>query len=343
MCVGDPQVVDPFSSDWNDSIAAHPDATIFHTSEWARVLADSYGYQPSYLRWQTFEGAKLLCLFEINSWITGRRAVSVPFSDEAPGLGFHNANEFNQILRRLGRLGIEKGWDKLEIRGAPADWLENTTNTYFSHELDLSSPVEELFSKCSDSVRRAVRKAERLAVKVEIRSDSRAVEEYFELHCITRKKHGLPPQPLRFFQNIHKHIIAAGFGFTALARLNSRNLAGAIFFIFRGKALYKFGASDPRMDIYRPSNLVMWRGIQRMISMRAKTFSFGRTDLDQDGLRRYKLGWGASEKVISYLSFDPRRDAFLDAKTYTGSNQVFRLLPIAILKRIGAVLYPHVG
>jgi len=32
--------------------------------------------------------------------------------------------------------------------------------------------------------------------------------EYYRLHCLTRKRHGLPPQPTGFFQKIQEHIIA---------------------------------------------------------------------------------------------------------------------------------------
>src|SRR5207244_13407902 len=35
--------------EWDDTISAHPDATIFHSTAWARVLADTYGHRPSYV------------------------------------------------------------------------------------------------------------------------------------------------------------------------------------------------------------------------------------------------------------------------------------------------------
>jgi hypothetical protein len=33
---------------WDDLLLAHEDYAFFHTSAWARVLSESYGYKPLY-------------------------------------------------------------------------------------------------------------------------------------------------------------------------------------------------------------------------------------------------------------------------------------------------------
>jgi CelD/BcsL family acetyltransferase involved in cellulose biosynthesis len=307
------------------------------------VLHESYGYAPYYCRWRGAGRAELFCLFEINSWLTGKRAVSLPFADEVAPLGIDSSDELRRVIKEASEIGRKRGWKRIEVRTAPREWPERTINSYYTHELDISLPIETLFKNCSESARRAVRKAERSGVQVEIRKDLKGIEEYFDLHCLTRKKHGIPPQPLHFFRNIHRHIIAGGLGFTALATLNGRALAGAVFFVFRGKALYKFGASDPRADSFRPSNLVMWEGIKKAVEQGATVLSFGRTDLGHDGLRRYKLGWGTKEKTISYLQFDVGSESFLSGKSSSRSNRVLRILPSWFLKRLGSALYPHMG
>ena len=43
---------------------------------------------------------------------------------------------------------------------------------------------------------------------VEILQSVEAVRIFYSLQCQTRKKHGLPPQPFKFFLNIHKHILS---------------------------------------------------------------------------------------------------------------------------------------
>jgi len=83
-------------------------------------------------------------------------------------------------------------------------------------------------------VRRAVRKAEKLGVTVEILKDALGIRQFYALQCQTRRKHGLPPQPFRFFQNVRKCILAEGSGIIILARL-AREQSQAASFFTRGR------------------------------------------------------------------------------------------------------------
>src|SRR5215475_1414626 len=85
--------------------------------------------------------------------------------------------------------------------------------------------------------------------------------EYYRLHCLTRKRHGLPPQPATFFQKIQEHIIAGNFGFVTLVSYKGRNIAGAVFFTFGHRAMYKFGASEIAYQHLYPNYLLFWHVI----------------------------------------------------------------------------------
>src|SRR5262245_27771741 len=68
---------------WSALIERHPRASVFHSLEWLRALHQTYGYQPVAFTTATageeLQNAILGC--RINSWLTGRRIVSLPFSD----------------------------------------------------------------------------------------------------------------------------------------------------------------------------------------------------------------------------------------------------------------------
>ena len=66
-----------------------------------------------------------------------------------------------------------------------------------------------------------------------------AVDEFYQLHVETRRRHGLPPQSASFFRNIYEHILKPGVGFIVLAQHRSRTIAAAIFFHFGNNAIYK--------------------------------------------------------------------------------------------------------
>jgi hypothetical protein len=338
--------IDPLCDpEWDTWIKDAPEATIFHTSHWAKVLSGTYGYVPHYFVAE-HSGKRIgICLAEVNSWLTGRRASSLPFTDECVVLGLNkDAASWNEVLEFSSRVARTNKWKRVEFRGVPPI-VDHAAASFYGHELDLRNTVEKLFANCESSVRRAVRKGERSGIVVDFERSRTAVQEYYRLHCLTRKKHGVPPQPFKFFEQIYLNIIEPGLGFVALGKLAGRVLAGAIFFIYEGKALYKFGASDPSADHFRPSNQVMWSAISFLVEQGSERLCFGRTSLHQEGLRKYKLGWGAKEKEIRYLQIKIKSKGYDVAPIEQGrdSNPLFSRLPLPVLKQIGVWAYPHVG
>src|SRR5262245_8974230 len=80
---------DPLSDPrWNDLLAWHPTASAFHTPAWLWALRRSYGYQPvAYTT--SAPGVPLgdgMVFCRVESWLTGRRLVSLPFSDHCTPL-----------------------------------------------------------------------------------------------------------------------------------------------------------------------------------------------------------------------------------------------------------------
>jgi lipid II:glycine glycyltransferase (peptidoglycan interpeptide bridge formation enzyme) len=207
----------------------------------------------------------------------------------------------------------------------------------------LRSEAEELFSRFASPVRRAIRKAERNGVSAPVIRNRRAIADFYRLHVQTRRRHGLPPQPASLFLNIYEHIIKAGLGFVVLAQQRSRPIAAAVFFRFGNNALYKYGASDKKFQELRANNLVMWQGIQFLARNGARKLHFGRTECENDGLRRFKLSWGTEEEIIDYFRVDPSgRECVVPAPSGSSFHKkIFARLPLALNRLAGSMIYPH--
>ena len=137
---------------------------------------------------------------------------------------------------------------------------------------------------------------------------------FYRLHVRTRRRHGLPPQPFKFFLNIQKELIDHNLGFIVLARAGSRVVAAAMFFRSGISALYKYAASDERYQQLRGSDLVLWEGIQFLIKTGSQSLHLGRTSLDNSGLRKFKLGWAVTEQMLHYFRFDVARNSWLSLR-----------------------------
>lgn len=331
-------------SQWKALLAAQPKRSFFHTAEWAKVLTDTYGYAP--VCFGSGEGGgtgSWLPLMEVDSWLTGRRGISLPFTDECEPL-CAEGDTFQKLFQEAVEFGKSRGWKHIEIRGGRELLHEVPASlSFYGHTLDLSAPPDELFSRLQSPVRRAIRKAEKSGVSTEILGTEEAMRIFYGLHCRTRKKHGQPPQPIQFFLNIHRHIVSQNQGMVVLARHQGKPIAGAVYFHSGEQAIYKFGASDDQYQELRGSNLVMWTAIAEYARRGVKRLDFGRTSLANAGLRKFKLGWGTAERTIEYVKFDLRKNQYvLDTDGTSGwQTPVFRRLPGVLSRAAGAVLYRH--
>src|SRR5262249_23617174 len=195
------RIVDPLhESGWDQLITLHRDAGCFHTSAWARVLHQTYNHNPFYL--QLFHGrtlAALIPFMEVRSPFTGRRGVCLPFSDACEPLIF-DLEAKGLVTDQLIRFARERRWKYLEIRGGKSLRLASTpSGRVYGHTLDLCSGSEDLITRFAGSVRRAIRKAERSGVNTLIERNRQAIGDFYQLHVQTRRRHGLPPQPVSFF------------------------------------------------------------------------------------------------------------------------------------------------
>jgi hypothetical protein len=329
---------------WDHLIALHRDAGCFHTSAWAKVLHKTYNHHPFYLRFSRGRRlAALVPMMEVRSAFTGRRGVCLPFSDTCEPLIF-DPDAVDLVRDRVVRFAQECRWRHLEIRGCKFfQAASSSAATFYGHTLDLRRHVDELHERFDSPVRRAIRKAERSNVSVVVGRRRQAIRDFYRLHVQTRRRHGLPPQPASFFLNIYEHIIKPGLGFVVLAQRDSHPIAAAVFFRFGKNALYKYAASDKRFQEFRANNLVMWQGIQLLLRSGVEKLHFGRTDCENDGLRRFKLSWNTQEEIIHYYRLDPSgRQCLVPPPRNSGFHKsVFCKLPLVFNRLAGSILYPH--
>ena len=150
---------------WNEFVERQPDTSVFHSAEWLEALSRTYGYRPiaytTSSSTERLENAIAFC--RVESWLTGRRLVSLPFSDHcAPLAGSHDAAAImSHVLEK--EITKEK-WRYVELRPlaplAIATGLNRTNVVYAFHELDLS-PISIPCSKTSTRIRSSERFAAR--------------------------------------------------------------------------------------------------------------------------------------------------------------------------------------
>jgi CelD/BcsL family acetyltransferase involved in cellulose biosynthesis len=341
------RIVDPDEiPEWNRLLERFPASTFFHSREWAAILRSTYGFRPRYLLLGSVgEPRAVLPLMRVDSWLTGRRGVGLPFSDECAPLST-DVGSLREVVEEARRLAGREAWRYLEIRGGLGDLEGARPSTVFhGHELPLIRDENRLFKGLDSSARRAVRKAIADGVEVGVHHSGDAMAEFQRLLALTRKRHGVPQQPDSFFRSIFATMIRDGKGCIVIARRERRPIAAGLFIEHGKRALYKFGGSDLRFQQYRGSNLVMWKAISDYAGRGFEAFDFGRTSLGNDGLRSFKRSWGSRERTISYFRHDCGSSTWTTAADRSSNRltPLFRNLPVPLSRVIGAMLYRHVA
>jgi CelD/BcsL family acetyltransferase involved in cellulose biosynthesis len=339
--------IDPLADTrWGDLLERAPDATIFHHPGWLRLLRDTYRYELTACCVETDGGlAAGLPIATVSSRLTGRRLVALPFSDlcpplvapgAAPGAGLALAGALDTLRRRQGVA--------LEVRGTGGALGGAPPGDRFHHHLLALEPdvaaVERRFAK--PQVARGVRRALREGLTTELRTDAAALDAFYDLHVATRRRLGVPTQPHRFILAF-RALFSQGLGFVLLVRRGERPVAAAVFLTFRETLTYKYGASDERFLAARPNNLLFMEAIRWGCEHGMRTLDFGRTHWHQEGLRAFKLAWGAEERELRYRNVggtapggrNPRVERFVGA--------AIRRSPPVAGRVIGEVLYRHAG
>lgn len=339
------EVINPLNlKDWDEKIVKQKYYTFFHTSHWSRLISKTYGYTPVFhILKENNEIKGILPLMEVNSLITGKRGIGLPFSDFSNPL-VKDSVQFHKLLEYAKEYGKKSKWKYLEIKGAQ-DYLPSNTDSYmeYEHLIDFNGNEEKLFYEFDSTTKRNIRKAINEKVKVYQSQTLESIRHFYRLNSLTRQRHGLPPQPYSFFKNLYKVILKNNYGTVFLAEYNKEIIAGAIYLHFGEKAIYKFGASNMKYQNLRANNLVMWEAIKFYNSIGYKEFSFGKTEPDNEGLRRFKKGWGVRENKSYTYRFDLKGNKFLKFSTQTSGfhNKIFNNLPLSVLELFGSLAYRH--
>jgi hypothetical protein len=332
---------------WDEFVESHAKGSFFQQSCWMQTLHESYKFVSHCLA--KSDGKQLVAaipVMETHNCFGRKRGVSLPFSDFCEPLA-DNENDFKAMLSECIKIGKERRWQYIELRGGET-FLKNEAafETILTHDIDLSQDENAILGSFRDSTRRNISKAQKEGVSVVHETSLESVHTFYRLNCLTRREHGLPPQPWSFFRNLWRLAIDKGNGFVTLAMHGGKPISGNLYLVHGPKAIYKYGASDKNQQHVRPSNLTMWEGIKKCREMGCKTLNLGRTELHHSGLLQFKRGFGCAETTVHYYRYDLKNGVFVKKGTGTGiglSAKIFSQLPIPVLRIIGNLIYKYAG
>jgi len=336
---------------WTELVERHPRASVFHTVGWLQALQLNYGYEPvAFTTSSPTEELKNGILFcQVDSWLTGRRLVSLPFSDHCEPL-CDSGDDLNSLMSYSQGALDRQACQYVEIRPISEDFGEaaaamgfGPAGNYFLHVIDLRANLVDIFrSFDKDSVQRRIQRAERAGLVEKCGTSKDLLNAFYDLFVTTRGRHRVPPPPYAWFQNL---VHCQGKALEIRVAYNDDIPIAAILTLrFRKTGYFKYGCSDLRFNKFGATPWLLWKAIAAAKSDGALEFDMGRTQAANSGLLAFKNHWVAQPKRLVYWKF-PNVPSFLSQGSWKLgiAQRIFSSMPERLLAITGRLIYRHIG
>jgi len=344
--------IDPLTdARWEALLLRHRRASVFHAHGWLSALQESYGYRPVVFTTsgpdQPLENGIVFCA--VRSWITGQRLVSLPFSDHCEPLTSSPAEHVEILAHVCGQVGPAP-FKYVEIRPLSVADAEELAAVHLAqskqlclHVLSLDPSAEELFRGLhKNCIQRKVRRAEKEGLGCQRGRSETMLRDFYDLLIQTRRRHRLPPQPLKWF----RHLIAA-FGeqlTICVASKDNRPVAAILTLSFKRTITYKYGCSADGFSRLGGTPYLFWKTIQEAKEGGMAQLDLGISELDNVGLITFKDRLGARRIPLTRFCFPRSRTRrALEGGIRRLAGKLLHRLPAPFLTAAGRILYRHFG
>lgn len=337
---------------WDRLLAQHPRASVFHSIPWLKTLQRAYGFEPVVYT-TTPPGAELrngIVFCRVNSWITGRRLVSLPFSDHCEPL-VDSAKDLESILEYLQTERRTRHFKYVELRPTTCDFEDTKSaggfgksSQYYLHKICLAPDEEQLIHKFhKNSVQQPIRRAQRERLTYECGQTDAFLNQFYELLVVARRRHHVPPQPKEWFR-ILRDCMRDAFQIH-IASHGGTPVAGVLTLRFKDTVIYKYGGSNQACHRLGSVPFVLAKAILDAKANGAQFFDLGRSDCDNRGLIEFKNHWASTGTLMNCRRFPApsRINSGTDTRSHKLARLVFESMPDSMLKLAGETLYRHVG
>lgn len=348
-------LIDPRTdSRWSDFISRDPRGYLCYEPGWKDVLEDCFphmhGYYATLIRDDRIYAA--LPVYEVRSWLTGNRLVSIPFATlcDPPVSDSHSMVTLFDYARDLAdSLGVEK----IRINTYDTTSLVDHSSYgrcchYKLHVLRLDRDTGRVMKTFDRTcVVQKIRRAEKSGLEVRPAQSGEDVRSFYDLYAGTRKNVGVPPQPFEFFRKLFSVFSHNQRVRILLSVRENVPLAGVMLFTSRRYMSAEYLGYDSRFIQMNPHHILFWEAIQMACAEGFEYFDFGRTSVGNAGLMRFKKHWGTEARDLPQWVYPPEvAEVTLPVENslkYRAVRELCRRSPRFMLKPLSKFSYRHLG
>lgn len=324
---------------WRTLRSLSPQTTLYHSEPWIDALRMTYGFEFRAAILELGGVARAGALFARVRRPFAKWWVALPFSDACPPLSLEQDAGADLLIQ----LGQGFGNERFEVRGTTAPRCWQSADHFLSWEIDISGSLPRLYGGLETNFRRNVAKARKSGIGIEHGNSSEIVSRFYRLHQRSRRRLGLPCQPLRFFD-----VLRQRFGESIdvwLASHQDQDIAAVFLLGDRDTLHYKWSARHSA-ETSGAGHLLTWSLVEHWVG-KFQRLDLGRSDIRNGGLNRFKRGLGGRPTPLPYAFFptaphSPRSSEVLSTKRRI-LTEVWRLLPEPLCRGIERFGYRYLS
>jgi CelD/BcsL family acetyltransferase involved in cellulose biosynthesis len=321
---------------WVSFCADRSDVTLFQSPEWSEIVRETYDFSLRVLlatEGRTVVGGLPFAHIED---FRGPRRVALAFADNLEPLPASLWHEFERYLA-----ADALPWT-IRTLCKPSDAAHSSKVVAQHHAVHLPPTFAEAEAAFNIKHKQKWRQAVRGGVTHRVDTSLDGLRLFYQLHTETRKfKHGLMPQPLAFFEAIHRRFFPLN-GFLLIAEHEGAPIAVMFFLAYGSTLYYKFSASSLSSLPLRPNNLLITKVIEMAIERGYKKLDLGISDTE--GLIGFKERIGGRASDVYSAVYNPREKSTAVSEVERAFGEITKVLtaedvPSVYAQRGGEILY----
>ena len=297
----------PDASAWDNLVAASPEATVFHTSAWAKLWTEEWRGA----RWEAIVVPDSSGYAGGIGSVVRRRGIfqtvdSMPFSTYGGPIVRQGHPDPAAVRRLLLKRFAARATRRLVAR-SQITWYQGVRDDFpdplhpeesTTHVLPLSIDYERVAKGFSPSTRRLVRQADESGLSVRVAESPDDLRVFYEIAVETIRRRGGTPKPYSLYEEILRSLVPAGLARYHLVLHEGNAVAGSLHLFHQGAALSWLPVSRESSWHLRPNNYLIASLLETLCQAGYLEYNFGASPPDAAGLVRFKEGWGAEPRAV---------------------------------------------
>jgi FemAB-related protein (PEP-CTERM system-associated) len=322
---------------WDEFVASHPSATLFHRAGWQRAVQRTFGYRShSLAAWRDGRLAGILPLFQVPTLPWGKALVSSP--QAVYGGPVADAGAMEALLQEARALGERLGVRYVEYRNLEPVADLPSKDLYVTFRRAILPSAEENMAAIPKNQRRSIRIGSKSGLTTEV-AQHEFLDSFYALYSHSVRNLGTPVFPRSLFANL-----LAEFGTDCrilLVRREGRPVAAVLTFFFRDQVLPYYGGARREEFRYGVNDFMYWGLLIYGMEHGYKVFDFGRSKRGS-GSYDFKRHWGFEPTPLHYQYQLVRQTSLPDLSPrnprFSPAIEVWKRMPLWLSQRLGPFL-----